>query len=305
MKKVKNYILLLFFLGYGQTFVAIIPYRCKPLLIKLSTLLQRSYCENLSHAMTTRKIEQALQGKIDDSLDMKKFSWPLQIFSNDQLYVCLYVAQEIARQKHDRKITLEDGYEAINYMLHGPKKKQNVSKKVAIHEAGHVLTEFAFPADHLMVRASAEPNEVLEGSVLRVNCLNYGYDIPMQMRLNLMASLLGGSIAEQVMGVNGPMKMIENQNEFAEFLSNRTSSGDADKFIDNLSLLIKEHSLKKSQGLFLALSLSQKVYKFLEENKTDLVNISDLLEDKGTIYEEEIYSIIPGVKKPKYCFEKD
>ena len=254
-------------------------------------------------------IENNFSHFFDRDVNISKIAWPLQGFS----YQAIIDIVQGNIDNNPSKISQNSWYNVLQSMLHGPKKPQTISlpnnqgvllmpqrKEVAYHEAGHLVAELYNPTGHIITMATAEEHRDLEGSVTRVNL--DGEQLIEKHIINSMIMFLAGSVTEQVFGIDQSSEMIIDEDKLYNFFMNNVAGGDFKRFQSLIMILVKKNKLNDRERDDLCIRIYRDTYEFILQHKAEIKKFADLLIEKGTLYEDEIYDIV-NKSKPLYKFE--
>jgi hypothetical protein len=264
-----------------------------------------------THEEIIKFLDIQFAGQFDANANIAKIAWPMQGYSYQKI---MHIMHEAQNSSSTQTINMNSFYAAINNDVNGPKKPTTISlpnnkgvmvktpdKVVAYHEAGHAVAELYNSTGYIVSMATAENYRVLEGFITRISG-HAQQPIPKHI-INTMIMRLAGIVTEQVFGIGYDTKMLTDPDEILTFLSAEHAHGDIEKFMESsIKILKQQNNLTQQQVRNLTVQVYQITYQFIASHKPEIQQLAESMMKKGTIYEDEIYSL-PGAYKPLYKFE--
>jgi|GEM_PF-3444856 len=195
----------------------------------------------------------------------------------------------------------------INSFFYGDKDR----RKVAIHEAGHIVSGVYNRSFLNILGASIDQRGNYLGFVSNsfqkesINNINY------RELYNHVLMLLSGAVAEQIFGLSSySQKLLIDESQILQFFDNETYRFDLEgvrSIVKNLFSSVNGSSTEeqiKEKFDETIIHFYPKVYESILNYKDEVQQIADLLLKKGTVSMDEINELL-GVAKQKYDFEEE
>jgi len=264
-------------------------------------------------AQRLKFLEQNFGQKLDPKLTALEVNRALGSFSYKNIVDVMNDAEQLQAQQGLSKMSKVIFYDTLADFVFSSKISRNVElaekkgvmispidKRVAIHEAGHVLVELYFSSGFIIPVVSAQSRERVAGVTAKILAYSNKPYIQKHLIYSIMMAV-AGITAEQVFGIGYAPKMLTNKAEIFNFLQHSTAAGDIQAVHELLQQLKDQENPTTQEIEDLIVRCYQDVYRFFTQHKQEVEELAQQLEKDGSVYEQDIYK---NKSRPLFDFEQ-